>query len=81
MPAYSFRKKDAPAKKHPKVEYPADHKLGMRVTRGGSMCQNCEYLGSDKKSCTNLSFRDWNGSKILPAPADSYCCDMWQPAK
>ena len=57
--------------------YPPDHKLGMVVTKGGSMCANCEYVNGNK--CTNEYFRKWKGNNIIPAPTDSYCCDLWMP--
>lgn len=56
---------------------PANHKLGMRVPKGGSMCANCEYLKDDKEHCGNKGFVKWNGSDKLPAPADEYCCDLY----
>lgn len=65
-------------KKHPKPTYPANHEPGMRVPKGGSMCANCEYLGKDKKTCTNKFFIKWNGSKLLPAPADEFCSDWFE---
>jgi hypothetical protein len=77
-PAYSFRKKDAPAKKHPKPTYPPDHKAAMRVPKGGSSCMKCKFLGEDEKSCTSSYFLAWNGSKILPAPADVFCSDWFE---
>lgn len=58
------------------VSYPADHKVGMRVTRGGSMCKNCEYVSGQK--CTNKYFIKWHGSAVIPAPIDEYCCDFWE---
>lgn len=60
------------------AEYPADHKVGMKVTKGGSMCKNCEYVKGNK--CTNEYFIKWNGSDIIPAPIDEYCSDYWEPA-
>jgi hypothetical protein len=66
-------------KKTKKPKYPADHVPGMKVPKGGSSCSSCEYLGSDGKTCTNKYFIAWNGSKFLPAPADSYCSDWYEP--
>jgi hypothetical protein len=60
-----------------KAEYPADHKPGMRVTKGGSMCKNCEYVSGNK--CTNEYFIKWHGNDIIPAPIDEYCSDFWEP--
>lgn len=62
-----------------KIEYPLNHKPGMRVPRGGSSCSSCEYLGSDGETCKNKYFIKWNGSNVLPAPADSYCSDWYEP--
>jgi hypothetical protein len=51
----------------------------MRVTKGGSMCGNCEYLGKDRLTCTNEYFIKWHGSNVIPAPIDEYCSDWWEP--
>lgn len=59
-----------------KAEYPPDHKPGMKVTKGGSMCKNCEYVSGNK--CTNEYFIKWHGSDIIPAPIDEYCSDYWE---
>ena len=59
--------------------YPADHQAGMRVPKGGSSCASCEYLGPDYTSCTSRYFIAWNGSNILPTPADEFCSDWWEP--
>jgi hypothetical protein len=59
--------------------YPADHLLGMRVPLGGSNCAKCEYVNGQK--CKQKDFIQWNGSPIIPAPVDEYCCDMWKPAE
>lgn len=62
--------------------YPANHVAGMKVPKGGSSCASCEYLGKDGRSCTNSYFIKWNrGSGVLPAPADSYCSDWYEPGK
>ena len=58
------------------AEYPPDHKPGMKVTKGGSMCKNCEYVSGNK--CTNEYFIKWNGSDKIPAPVDEYCSDWWE---
>lgn len=71
------------AKKHkvdPASVLPPDHQLGMRVTKGGSCCENCEYL-KDETHCGNPGFIKWNGSARLPQPDNQYCCDLWQPRK
>ena len=57
---------------------PPDHQLGMQVPKGGSMCANCEYL-VNPKTCGNKGFVAWNGSPNSPAPADEYCCDLYEP--
>lgn len=56
---------------------PADHELGMVVPKGGSMCANCRFLKSPT-TCGNEKFIQWNGSPKLPAPADKYCCDLYE---
>ena len=61
------------------AEYPADHEPGMKVTKGGSMCKNCEYLGDDQKTCKNEYFQQWHGSDVIPEPIDEYCSDWWEP--
>lgn len=58
------------------VALPADHQLGMRVPKGGSMCANCEYLASPTE-CGNKGFIKWNGGAKLPHAADEYCCDLY----
>lgn len=64
-----------------KFTLPADHKAGMRVTKGGSMCANCEYLKDRAKGlCGNPGFIAWNGSNKIPAPIHEYCSDWWEPA-
>lgn len=63
----------------PKVAYPPDHQPGMQVPQGGSMCANCKYLGQDQTTCTSNYFIRWNGSDQLPAPADEYCSDWYEP--
>jgi len=61
-----------------KAEYPADHKPGMRVTKGGSMCANCEYWIEEGNLCNNEYWLKWRDGKAkIPAPADEYCCNWW----
>lgn len=55
---------------------PANHQLGMRVPKGGSMCANCEYL-ADPTHCGNEGFIKWNGGAKLPHASDEYCCDLY----
>lgn len=64
-----------------KVSYPADHKPGMKVPKGGSSCSNCKFLKDDKKSCGEPNFVKWNGSPIIPGRIDSYCSDWYMPGK
>ena len=60
------------------TEYPSDHKPGMRVTKGGSMCANCEYWVEKGNLCNNEYWLKWNdGNAKIPAPADEYCCNWW----
>jgi len=63
-----------------KPTYPADHKPGMRVPKGGSMCANCRYLkDAEKRICGNRDFVKWNGSEVIPAPVNEYCSDWYEP--
>lgn len=57
---------------------PPNHKLGLRVPKGGSMCADCRFLATSK-TCGNPRFVEWNGSPRLPAPANEYCCDLYEP--
>ena len=62
-----------------KAEYPADHRPGMRVPKGGSDCAKCRYLkGQDR--CSNKYFQRWHGSDRIPAPIDEYCSDYFEPS-
>lgn len=64
------------------VKFPANHKVGMQVPLGGSMCANCEYLGKEGVTCANEFFVKWNhGDENLPLPANQYCCDFFNSAK
>lgn len=56
---------------------PTDHKLGMEVHPGGSMCANCRFLVTPK-TCGNKNFQKWHGSAKLPEPAYKYCCDLYE---
>ncbi len=64
-----------------KVNYPENHKLGIKVPHGGSMCGNCKFLGEDHKTCMNKEFIKWNKSNILPNKDEEYCCDLWSFGK
>lgn len=57
-------------------EYPPDHKVGMRVPVGGSDCEKCKYVEGQK--CSNKLFSQWNGSDIIPASVNAYCCDFFE---
>lgn len=58
------------------ITYPADHKLGMVVPKGGSNCAKCKFW--DGEDCENKAFRSWNnGSGDIPVSPDSYCCDLF----
>jgi hypothetical protein len=57
-------------------DYPADHKVGMRVPEGGSNCAKCEYVSG--QDCTQKDFVKWNGAKKISAPVDVYCCDFFE---
>jgi hypothetical protein len=62
------------------IEYPVDHKPGMRVPKGGSSCKSCEYLkDAEKGLCRNIYFIKWNGSEIIPGKIDEYCSDWYAP--
>ena len=64
--------------KEGKIEYPADHEPGMRVTKGGSMCGNCEYHEAEGNLCNNKYWLQWNnGDAEIPYPADEYCYNWW----
>ena len=61
-----------------KIEYPSDHQPGMRVTKGGSMCGNCEYHIAEDNKCKNEYWLKWhNNNEEIPYPADEYCCNWW----
>ena len=50
----------------------------MRVTKGGSMCANCEYWIADGNKCNNKYWLKWHdGNENIPYPADEYCCNWW----
>ena len=65
-----------------KAVYPANHKAGMQVTKGGSMCQNCGLWEANGNKCISEYWIKWNGGKKeIPYPADEYCCNWWEPNK
>ena len=45
------------------AEYPADHQPVMRVTKGGSMCANCEYRIAEGNKCNNIYC--WNRFRFI----------------
>ena len=59
--------------------YPADHKVGMVVPKGGSDCAKCEYV--DGQDCKQAQFVKWNGASKIPGKIDAYCCDFFEIAK
>ena len=60
------------------IEYPENHKPGIRVNKGGSMCGNCEYHEKQENLCNNKYWLKWhNGDAKIPYPADEYCCNWW----
>jgi hypothetical protein len=68
----------------PKPTYPADHKPGMRVPKGGSMCANCRYLVRDGieltgRHCKQPDFIKWNGGSEIPDPINEFCSDWYEP--
>lgn len=65
---------------HGPIKYPRNHRPGMKVPRGGSSCSTCKFVSQDRQHCGNEYFVLWNGSDKLPAPADSYCSDWYEPA-
>jgi hypothetical protein len=59
---------------------PDDHKAGMVVPKGGSSCANCRFASTDGKHCLNVYWVEWNGGNpAIPAPADEYCSDWYEP--
>lgn len=72
----------------PKEYYPNNHKLGMVVPKGGSSCSKCRFISRDGIKCANKGFQKWNAEynkakdpSALPAPADEYCCDLFETKK
>lgn len=62
------------------IHYPKDHKVGMKVPKGGSNCAKCEYL-KGKQQCEQEQFVRWNGSSRILAPVDEFCCDFFEAKK
>jgi len=60
------------------AEYPANHQPGMKVTKGGSMCKNCEYWVEKGNKCDNTYWLKWHDGKAeIPENPDEYCCNWW----
>ncbi len=65
---------------HPKITYPADHLVGMRVPVGGSDCAKCKYVR--EHDCSNDLFVKWNnGNRRIPEPTNEYCCDLYEEGR
>ena len=61
---------------HPKVDYPANHLVGMKVPVGGSNCAKCVFVRGD--DCSNAQFVKWNfGDHKIPGNINAYCCDFF----
>ncbi len=70
--------------------YGADHKLGLRVPRGGSSCASCQWVrhASDGPRCASALWQLWprdrgggGGKRRLPVKdATTFCCDLWRSA-
>ena len=58
---------------------PESHQAGMKVTKGGSMCANCEYWTEEGNLCTSKYWKKWSEVEEIPYPADEYCCNWWEP--
>jgi hypothetical protein len=64
-----------------KASYPANHKAGMQVTKGGSMCANCLYWEAKGNQCNSSYWIKWAQTESIPVAADEYCCNWWEPSK
>ena len=61
---------------------PSDHKAGMKVPKGGSSCASCKFHSKEDNTCGNEYWVAWNkGNNKIPAPADEYCSDWYEPNK
>ena len=67
---------EAKVTRHDLPNYPADHKVGMRVPVGGSNCHKCHYVAGQK--CQQKDFVKWLGKDTIPAPTNQYCCDFFE---
>lgn len=59
-------------------ELPPDHDPAMKVSKGGSCCANCRFLGEDGL-CEEEHYVRWHGDGELDAPPDEFCSDWWMP--
>jgi broad specificity phosphatase PhoE len=63
--------------------YPPDHQVGMKVPKGGSDCEKCEYLAANQTDCTNEAWLAWRKKQgaakpeEIPEKIDEYCCDFF----
>lgn len=64
-------------------ELPDTHKAAMQVSKGGSCCENCEYVDAEKHECKNQYYIKWNGNdpKLPDLPLDEICSDWWESSK
>ena len=61
------------------MTFPPNHKAGMQITKGGSMCANCEYWVKKGNKCNSEYWLKWNdGNDQIPVAADEYCCNWWE---
>jgi hypothetical protein len=61
------------------AKYPKNHKVGMKVPKGGSDCAKCEYWDNKNKVCKNSYFRKLvNKYGKIGASPDEYCCDFFE---
>lgn len=66
---------------------PRGHLFGMPVPLGGSACSKCRFVSNDGEHCGNRFFQQWRKTLAakdpseLPAPANRYCCDVFEMAK
>ena len=70
-----------------RFKLPPGHLFGMEVPKGGSDCAKCRFVSADQKHCGNPYFIGWQKSlkvedpTLLPAPANQYCCDVFETRK
>lgn len=68
--------------KDKEVGMPPRPRWGEPVPKGGTSCNNCEYLKDrEKMICGESNFIKWNGSNKIPAKSpDEYCSIWWEAA-